>query len=338
MSNNRKITKIMLMVIAVLMFAITLPLANPTLAQTPTPAPEMPEDEVVRDEAYQSSSDLSEKPGGIIDIFDLSFVASRFNSTNPAADINLDGKVDIFDLSMLANKFGKTEAEIAAEGDTDSAAAPVPTSTPIPMVEEGQEGDDFGDVLMTLEVDEPEASAQGTYVWRPLKIGLGINRVYTWDYMDGQSKTPPDFYAMASVGGSFARTNTVHNNANIYPYWRLGWWQYKGFPKFDPRDPAGEDYYIPVTLQVRDDDGQVCYGYYGCRHNYEVADATLVRYERVKTVRFYPSSCQVLDDKGVWTDGYFVDGYTNRCRVDLYTWGDEWPRAGVNFYLDAWWE
>jgi len=36
---------------------------------------------------------------GQVDIFDLAFVASRYGSSDPTADINADGLVDIFDLT-----------------------------------------------------------------------------------------------------------------------------------------------------------------------------------------------------------------------------------------------
>jgi hypothetical protein len=42
---------------------------------------------------------------GVINIFDLSFIAARYGSTDPAADINDDGAVDIFDLVIAAGKF-----------------------------------------------------------------------------------------------------------------------------------------------------------------------------------------------------------------------------------------
>jgi hypothetical protein len=42
-----------------------------------------------------------------INIFDVSFIAARFGSTNPTADITGDGKVDIFDLVITAANFGR---------------------------------------------------------------------------------------------------------------------------------------------------------------------------------------------------------------------------------------
>jgi hypothetical protein len=42
-----------------------------------------------------------------IDIFDVSFIAARFGSTNPAADITGDGRVDIFDLVIAAANYGR---------------------------------------------------------------------------------------------------------------------------------------------------------------------------------------------------------------------------------------
>lgn len=46
---------------------------------------------------------------GQVNIFDLAYVASRFNSSAPAADINGDGRVDIFDLAIVANNYGQAE-------------------------------------------------------------------------------------------------------------------------------------------------------------------------------------------------------------------------------------
>lgn len=50
-------------------------------------------------------SDVNED--GIVDIFDLTSVAARFGSNDPAADLNEDGIVDIFDLTLIAGNFGK---------------------------------------------------------------------------------------------------------------------------------------------------------------------------------------------------------------------------------------
>ena len=44
---------------------------------------------------------------GLVNIFDLSFVAARYGSSDTTADINADGTVDIFDLVMIAGKFGQ---------------------------------------------------------------------------------------------------------------------------------------------------------------------------------------------------------------------------------------
>lgn len=43
----------------------------------------------------------------LIDIFDLAYLANRYNSTDPGADLNGDGIVDIFDLAMTANNYDR---------------------------------------------------------------------------------------------------------------------------------------------------------------------------------------------------------------------------------------
>ncbi|MDM8528362.1 hypothetical protein QUF58_09135 [Anaerolineales bacterium HSG24] len=313
-----------------------------TLAQTPPPTStlvaEMPAEQFIKDQDYRVWDDVTDEEGGVVNIFDLTFVASRYNSTNRAADVNNDGKVDIFDLAVLASNFNipESDAEIAGV---------IVTPEPLPLVESGSAEADFGAVIHVLEgeANPPEgessdADAQGSYVWKPLKVGVGIDRLKTWDYMDGQTNTPPDFYAVVSVGGSSVRTNPMFNQFESFPYWRLGWWQYNAFPRFDQYDPAGDNYFVPINLEIRDDDGRICYGYFGCRQGYEVADATLQRQSRVKRVRFYPASCRVVDEAGNWNQGSFLDGQTNRCRVYLYSWGDEWPRVAVNYYIDGSWE
>jgi YVTN family beta-propeller protein len=45
---------------------------------------------------------------GLIDIFDLSFIAARYNSTDYTADVNGDGLVDIFDLTIVASRYGQS--------------------------------------------------------------------------------------------------------------------------------------------------------------------------------------------------------------------------------------
>jgi len=44
---------------------------------------------------------------GLIDIFDLTYIASRYNSDDYTADVNGDGLVDIFDLSFVASRYGQ---------------------------------------------------------------------------------------------------------------------------------------------------------------------------------------------------------------------------------------
>jgi YVTN family beta-propeller protein len=44
---------------------------------------------------------------GTIDIFDLAYIASRYNSDDYTADVNGDGLVDIFDLSFVASRYGQ---------------------------------------------------------------------------------------------------------------------------------------------------------------------------------------------------------------------------------------
>lgn len=298
---------------------------------TSTPVPVLTEDsEAIRDEGVDVQNDLTDDENGPVNIFDISFVAGLFGTNSAAADINDDGKVDIFDISALAANYGKPEAEVGA-------ASAIATPPPMPVVEAGEEGDDFGEVIIDVEQAESDVEVQAYYQWQPFKVGLGIDHVYTWDYFDGQTKTPPDFYAVASVGGSTARTAVVPNAFNIYPYWRLGWWRYQKYPKFNYYDPAGDAYYIPITLEIRDDDGRICYGYMGCRYAHDVADASGVRYERVKRLKFYPSSCKVVDDEGRITQGRYLSNNNNRCRVYLYTAGTEWPRAAVKYYIDGQW-
>lgn len=43
----------------------------------------------------------------IIDILDLVYIASRYNSQDPTADLNQDGLVDILDLAQVANQYGR---------------------------------------------------------------------------------------------------------------------------------------------------------------------------------------------------------------------------------------
>lgn len=45
---------------------------------------------------------------GIINIFDLVFIASRYQSNDPTADLNINGQVDILDLVIVANNYGRT--------------------------------------------------------------------------------------------------------------------------------------------------------------------------------------------------------------------------------------
>ncbi len=44
---------------------------------------------------------------GVINILDLTFVASHFGETNSEADVNIDGTVNILDLTLVAQNFGE---------------------------------------------------------------------------------------------------------------------------------------------------------------------------------------------------------------------------------------
>jgi YVTN family beta-propeller protein len=45
---------------------------------------------------------------GLVDIFDLTFIAARYDSNDYTADVNFDGVVDIFDLTTVASRYGQT--------------------------------------------------------------------------------------------------------------------------------------------------------------------------------------------------------------------------------------
>jgi YVTN family beta-propeller protein len=50
-----------------------------------------------------------------INIFDLTFIASRYNSDDIRADINNDGSVDIFDLTIVAGNYGRRHPKLNQE-------------------------------------------------------------------------------------------------------------------------------------------------------------------------------------------------------------------------------
>ena len=47
-------------------------------------------------------------PDGVIDICDITYIASRFGGTDVLADITGDGQVNILDLTMTAANFGQS--------------------------------------------------------------------------------------------------------------------------------------------------------------------------------------------------------------------------------------
>ncbi len=281
--------------------------------------------EPVVDEAYVSGADVVDEEGGVINIFDLSFVASQLGSTNPAADVNLDGQVNIFDLAMLAANFNQP-------GPASAAAEP----EPVPLVEEGVT--EFGALDLAVEAPEAGADVASAAAWRPLRIGLGVNYVRAYDYMDGQTNTPPDLYALVTVSGVAARTWTWWDSAEIWPNWRLGWWRYAGFPWAPSTAPDANNYSLPIVLEMRDDDGQICYGGYGCRHRYEWTDISSQQGRRTKQLTFYPNTCRVQDEAGTQTTGYWLNSAHTHCRIHLQAWGTEVPRAYTSYFIDAVWD
>lgn len=53
-----------------------------------------------------------------VNIFDLSFLLSKWNTTNATADFNHDGRVNIFDLSYLLAQWGRDDTSVSVGGDT----------------------------------------------------------------------------------------------------------------------------------------------------------------------------------------------------------------------------
>jgi hypothetical protein len=252
----------------------------------------------------------------------LAFVAARYGSADPAADINLDGVVNILDLALLARSFNKAAPEAGA------AAIPMPPAMPLVEANAG-----YGAFDLLVTPTEPEVQSQA-YVWRqPLRIGMTINYAQSYDATD--STTAPDLYTVARVDGLAARTATIFNQYTVWPNWQLGWWRYTSFPRTAWNAPEANYYTVPVAVELRDDDGRVCYGYYGCRDYYQTLDLSTLLYARVKNYTLYPSSCRLVDENSVTTYGYWLDSY--RCRINLSGWGTEWPRGYVSGYLDVQW-
>jgi hypothetical protein len=44
----------------------------------------------------------------VIDIFDLTFIAAHYRSTDPTADLNADGWVDIYDLAITSGNYNQS--------------------------------------------------------------------------------------------------------------------------------------------------------------------------------------------------------------------------------------
>ena len=62
-------------------------------------------------ELISANLSVTEKPydvnaDGVVNILDLTFVASHFGGTDPKADVNSDGTVNILDLTLVAQNFG----------------------------------------------------------------------------------------------------------------------------------------------------------------------------------------------------------------------------------------
>jgi hypothetical protein len=80
-------------------FSVSLILACLTLATPASVSAQQPN-------PYHPKADVVED--GVIDIFDLSYVSSRYGSSDPSADLNGDGIVDIFDLVNVSGRYGTT--------------------------------------------------------------------------------------------------------------------------------------------------------------------------------------------------------------------------------------
>jgi hypothetical protein len=278
--------------------------------------------EPIKDDTSVAVNDREDSEDDPIDIYDLTFVASRYGSDDPVADVNLDGTVDIFDLSIIASHYGQT-------GSGEDAVV----VTPEPDVQVS--GTAFGEFEVTLEPDTFDVEAQAAYVrYRPLRIGTSINYFRVYDSTDYNSA--PDPYSLVSVGGVSVRTPTMYNTYQGWPYWRLGWWRYYSFPRAPINTPEANYYHLPIRVELRDDDGYVCYGYYGCRHRCQYIDVSPPRYSFTKKLTMYPSRCKIVDEAGTTTYGSWLN--SDHCRIHLQSWGNEWPRGYISYSIDAQWD
>lgn len=303
------------------------PLDPPPATSEPEPSAELEDPDVVVDppteaelgdpiqeKGWAAVDDREDREGEPIDIFDLTFVAARYGSGDSAADLNLDGTVDIFDLTILAAHYGQAEPEAGAV-----IVTPEPDLT--------ASGASFGEFDLPVTYEGPEVESQYYVDYRPLRIGISLNYFRVYDATDTNSA--PDAYASMSVGGVPVRTSTMYNAYQGWPYWRLGWWRYHTFPRSSYAS-------LPINIELRDDDGYVCYGYYGCRYQWQHVDVSPPHYNYTKRLTLYPSQCRVVDEAGTTTYGAWLN--SNRCRVYLQSWGSQWPRGYISYYLDAQWD
>lgn len=75
---------------------------EPTTPEEPVEEPTTPEEPVVEEPMVPEVSDYDVTGDGVVNILDLTFVASRFGQADAAADVNADGTVDILDLTLIA--------------------------------------------------------------------------------------------------------------------------------------------------------------------------------------------------------------------------------------------
>ncbi len=99
--NNNELTSTM----TVLPISPPPPVTPPTQPPTPPPVTPPPVQPPTPPTPPPPASTGDLNNDGRIDIFDLSIILSRWNTSNAAADLNRNGKVDIFDLSILLSNW-----------------------------------------------------------------------------------------------------------------------------------------------------------------------------------------------------------------------------------------
>jgi len=189
---------------------------------------------------------------GVVNVFDLSILLSKWGTSNAAADLNSDGSVNVFDLSTLLSHWGQSATPTPTPSPTATpSGSPITYScnrsytndlpdvwTDDPAANSPQGTCQFGIVPYVVTGDTDNTTFVGQNVWGAppphFVQSIHANSVRQWDVTINEASDDP--------------TNTI-GNGGVHNYPNLGFWMHGKVDDFKTITSSW-DVTIPHTSSV----------------------------------------------------------------------------------------